>query len=121
MSEQPNLFEPARPHARMTDPVSSDRTVKSLGRDGALKRLIWEAMLKRTDPLSPCNDTLLWQILELLHSPRRFQRSVIARTRGLMQTDGYFLPAGMLMYEGVELYHYRINKDFPSAPTKEKP
>lgn len=79
------------PHARVSDPVQSHITVKSLDEDTSLKGLIYRAIkhLEHAhDGTIGVTDDEIWQYLEAF-TGRRFQRNVIARTRGLMINDGY--------------------------------
>ncbi|HRA86088.1 MAG TPA: hypothetical protein PLT40_17265 [Ilumatobacteraceae bacterium] len=101
-------------HARRSDPASSDRTVKSIVKDGALADLILKAMhhrvvywyLYETEPSdhAVC-DTYLWERLEA-RTGRRLQRNVIARARGRLVTDGLLVGVGARDYNGQELEHY---------------
>lgn len=99
---QPSLFETQPAHAR--GPIQSQLTVDSLGRDTSLKFLIAIAVtvcsrrivnwasdtdLRQYAWNHPVTDDMITEYLELCCN-RRFQRNVIARTRGLMERDGWF-------------------------------
>lgn len=102
---QPSLFdtEPARARG----PRQSQMTVDSLGRDTSLKYRIAVAVVFCSsrhfvdDVLSnatltvtyskPVTDDDITEFLERRYS-RRFQRNVVARTRGLMEKAGWFVP-----------------------------
>jgi hypothetical protein len=93
----------AQPHARMTDPVSSDLTIKSLGRDTSYSWRIFTAVMvlsERTeermydDGISiavmrdrPVTDDDILTLME--RDGRRYQRNVIARQRGLLREAGW--------------------------------
>lgn len=89
------------PHARRSDPLSSHLTVQSLGRDTALKaRVVIAAMRLDLDAgHDEINDTMLTAAIEQA-TGRRQQRNVIARTRGLLEQDGWFERIGMWPYDG---------------------
>lgn len=100
MSTQLDLFQP---HARRSDPLSSDVTVKSIARDGTLKALILDAAAtfgldNRRAPRC-WNDTMIHARIEEL-TGRRFQRNVIARSRGLMERDDLIVRIGAWSYQG---------------------
>lgn len=112
MSEQPNLFDADRPHARRTDPVTSDRTVKSIAKDGTLAYYVWTyAFLKRAQE-EPFNDTELTEWIERATCKRQ-QRNVIARARGLMEDAGLLRQVGIFYHQGRELMHYAIDPNNP--------
>lgn len=114
---QASLFQADRPHARRTDPVTSDRAVKAIARDGTLMALIWlHAQACRHDNVL-MNDTELWEWIERATTPQRQQRNVIARARGLMEDAGLLRQAGVFNYNGRDLMHYEID---PTNP-KENP
>ncbi len=95
MFHQDTLFD-TRP-ARARGPRSSQMTLDSLGRDESLKRNIARAVMAcsvQDDPQTydrPVTDDDITDWLETRFR-RRFQRNVIARTRGLLQQAGWFLP-----------------------------
>jgi hypothetical protein len=88
-----NLFDPdtfTTAHARISDPVSSELTLASLGRDGSLRQLVIQAVWAWTchdNTMSITDDDVL-QWVEA-HTGRRFQRNVLARTRGLLEEEGW--------------------------------
>lgn len=101
-------------HARRGDPRSSDRTVKSIVKDGSLAALILKAAdwhlanvgwewADFTDQAF-C-DTWLWEWIEQF-TGRRHQRNVIARARGRLVDDGVLVGVGERNYNGVMLEHY---------------
>jgi hypothetical protein len=116
MTDQPSLFEPARPHARRTDPVTSDRAVKAIAQDGTLASLIWlhAQCCREADVLM--NDSELTEWMERATCQRQ-QRNVVARARGLMEDGGLLRQAGVHAYQGRDLMHYEID---PANP-KENP
>lgn len=102
-------------HARRTDPRSSDRTVKSIVKDGSLAALVLDAAASLEAAAVQCgagddpcfNDTELWLKIEMT-TRRRHQRNVIARTRGLLMGEGRIVAVGPRDFEGRELEHYRL-------------
>lgn len=106
---QPDLFTLEHTPAAARGPVQSQLTLASLGRDESLKANIARAVLacstRRyskwsheenrlvtvTDTRMPVTDDDITDRLEFVHG-RRFQRNVVARTRGLMERDGWFDP-----------------------------
>lgn len=89
------------PHARRSDPLSSHLTVQSLGKDTALKaRVVTAAMRLSLDhEHDEINDTMLTMEIER-STGRRQQRNVIARTRGLLEQDGWFERVGLWPFDG---------------------
>lgn len=89
-------------HARRSDPVSSHLTLASLGRDDSLKQRIVAAAM-RLESRTPAPDVTEWWAPwcdnELYREMRRHgyegQRSVMARSRGLLEQDGWFERVGM--------------------------
>ena len=80
-------------HARYTDPIQSDITVKSLGKDTSLKSLIYrtvELLQHPHDMTKGVTDDTITMWLEN-KTGRRFQRNVIARTRGLMENENLLM------------------------------
>lgn len=104
----PAHFEPARAHARRTDPFTSDQALKAIAKDGTLMANIWTVARMFRQDQYPFNDTQLTEWVEHLTEHRQ-QRSVIARSRGLMEQAGMFRRVGVLTYEGRELVHYEID------------
>jgi hypothetical protein len=74
-------------HARVTDPISSELTVASLGRDTSYRRLVLEAVFNNLDNERVTDDDVLDYIERT--TERRHQRNVIARTRGLLEREGW--------------------------------
>lgn len=72
------------PAARMTDPVQSHQTVKSIDADGALK----DQILNAADHLGLFTDTMLRAWIEANTSRTRVERGTIARARGRLVRDG---------------------------------
>ena len=72
-------------HARRSDPASSDRTVRSIAKDGSLRAEVWAAA--RSFFGARFTDTELRDRLES-RTARRWERNVVARTRGLLELDG---------------------------------
>lgn len=83
-------------HARHSDPLSSDFTVKSIAADVRGRELVLQVAATFTGPWC---DTELWEATERL-TGRRHQRNVIARTRGLMEADGYISRVGQWTFRG---------------------
>lgn len=102
-------------HARVSDPQSSDRTVKSIVRDTSLAAIIlaFAYRLYMTDTNFDYRpefcDTELWEHAEA-STGRRFQRNVLARARGRLVNDGLLKPIGPAMYKGVSLETYRLTQ-----------
>lgn len=109
MSEQPTLpFEPARVHARRTDPYTSDQALKAIAKDKSLMSWIWFCATLYRDSGEPFNDTQLTEWIERALC-RRQQRNVIARSRGLLEDAGMFRQVGVREWMGRELMHYEID------------
>lgn len=105
MTDQPSLFDVGNPRAR--GPIQSQLTVTSLGRDTTLKFRIAAAVVMLAVRVKigeidgnrqlvytydrPVTDDAITECLEARHQ-RRFQRNVVARTRGLMEQAGWFQP-----------------------------
>jgi hypothetical protein len=105
MTDQPSLFEVD--NARARGPIQSQLTVSSLGRDTTLKFRIAAAIVSLSTRVAiaetadgralvyyydrPVTDDAITAHLEAVYD-RRFQRNVIARTRGLMEQAGWFIP-----------------------------
>lgn len=113
---QASLFEQNRAHARRTDPVTSDRAVKAIAKDGSLASLIWLHARACRQGGVLMNDTELTEWIERATCERQ-QRNVIARARGLMEDGGLLRQAGVFSYQGRDLMHYEIDP----ANTKENP
>jgi hypothetical protein len=98
--------------ARATDPTSSHVTVRSLAKDGSSYRMILMAACEiHVDDGSPLpimrrvTDDLVVAYLERV-TGRRFQRNVIARSRGLLEPD-YIQRIGVLPDgTGRSILHY---------------
>lgn len=93
--------DPASPaSARRSDPRSSHLTVRSIQRDGSMNKAIFEMIValaqyctftidgrvKEVCWDSPVTDDKVWTRLEIA-TDRRWQRNVIARARGLMESE----------------------------------
>jgi hypothetical protein len=101
----------------MTDPPSSDRTVKSIVVDGFYAQLIMDYAEEQTAS-SPSgrawfNDTEIWLALEA-RLGRRLQRNVIARARGRMVELALLVPVGAHDYDGTSLEHYALPARTPA-------
>jgi hypothetical protein len=86
---QTSIFDVPEPSGRRTDPISSHVTVKSLGKDTSLKMMVLRALIEASwdgDELTSVTDDDIVYMLEQRHG-RRFQRNVVARTRGLMEPE----------------------------------
>ena len=74
-------------HARALDPESSHTTVRSIVRDKTLAADILRAVVRiyqDNHGASLTDDDVLW-LLQTSNPERRFQRNVIARSRGLLE------------------------------------
>ena len=109
MYDQTELFSTQHTPATARGPIQSQLTLASLGRDESLKRAIaaavvhlcwrrytkWDIasgrLVPHADYEKPVTDDDITERLEAVHG-RRFQRNVVARTRGLMEVDGWFTP-----------------------------
>ena len=80
-------------HARLSDPVSSEYTVASIGRDTSLRRLVMNAVIECYEPGGCVTDDVVLTHIEL-RQQRRFQRNVLARTRGLLENEGWLARHG---------------------------
>lgn len=92
------------PHARLTDPVSSELTLQSLGKDTSYNWRIFDAIVRssRREELRvssdgegiavihdvPVTDDMILDYMERRHM-RRYQRNVIARQRGIIRELGW--------------------------------
>lgn len=85
---QTSIFDVPEPSGRRTDPISSHVTVKSLGKDTSLKMMVLRALIDASwdDELTSVTDDDIVYMLEQRHG-RRFQRNVVARTRGLLEPE----------------------------------
>jgi hypothetical protein len=95
-------------HARMGDPVSSDRTVKSIVADKTLAGAIMRAATDMHPVPFDDTDLLFW----IEHdTDRRQQRNVIARARGRLESDGLLVRVGMRVRTtgiGRETMHFTL-------------
>lgn len=105
-------FEASRAHARRSDPVTSDRAVKSITKDGTLNNRIWNHAVVARARGVPFNDSELTIWIEN-ETGQRQQRNVIARSRGLMERAGLLRQAGIRAWRNRELMHYEIHPDNP--------
>lgn len=102
-------------HARVSDPASSDRTVKSIVRDNSLATIILNFAYHKymtdtgADYTPEFCDTELWEHAEA-STFRRFQRNVLARARGRLVNEGLLKPVGPAMYKGQSLETYRLTQ-----------
>jgi hypothetical protein len=80
-------------HARTSDPVSSDETVKSIVADVGYAELVMTAA-RGLGPGVQFDDTDLWRMIEAM-TDRRHQRNVIARARGRLERDGHIVRVGI--------------------------
>jgi predicted ATPase len=107
-------------HARLSDPISSELTVASLGKDTSYKALVVaaaryiETARDVTGHLRPWNDTQLWITIEAM-TRRRHQRNVISRTRGLLERDGWFENVGLYDFDGRPLVHFILTPQAKEA------
>jgi hypothetical protein len=81
------------PHARLSDPISSEVAVAAIARNTSLK----DNIMLAAERLHPqwFDDTDLLELVEE-QTGKRQQRNVIARSRGLMERDGLFVRMGMV-------------------------
>lgn len=87
--EQTTIFDVPEPSGRRTDPISSHVTLKSLGKDTSLKMMVLRALIAASwngDEVTLASDDAILNALEAQHG-RRFQRNVVARTRGLLEPE----------------------------------
>lgn len=99
-------------HARRSDPISSHLTVQSLGKDTSYKHLVVLGALRLEEILGTqpngdgaWTDTQLTITIEQM-TRRRHQRNVIARTRGLLEIDGWFWRVGLFDFDGRPTVHF---------------
>jgi hypothetical protein len=86
---QTSIFDVPEPSGRRTDPISSHVTVKSLGKDTSLKMMVLRAFIEASwngDEVTLASDDRIVAVLEATYQ-RRFQRNVVARTRGLLEPE----------------------------------
>jgi len=109
MYDQPSIFQTEHTPATARGPIQSQLTLASLGKDHSLKANIARAVIACShrhysrwnrdagrlvgveDYTREVTDDDITDQLERTHG-RRFQRNVVARTRGLMEVDGWFDP-----------------------------
>ena len=93
----PSLFDAPQPHARATDPVSSELTLRSLGRDTSYNWRIFQCIVWLSEQFNasnwpvhnrPVTDDMILDAMEQRYG-RRFQRNVIARQRGIIRELGW--------------------------------
>jgi hypothetical protein len=91
------------PHARLSDPISSEIAVGRIAKNTSLKDNIRYA----AERLHPqwFDDTDLLELVEE-QTGRRQQRNVIARSRGLMERDGEFIRMGLVARQGRQTVHF---------------
>lgn len=97
------------PHARRTDAISSHLALQALGRATSLKAHVITAALMLEDPIDVtcwC-DTELTEKIEQITGKRQ-QRNVIARTRGLLEQDGWIEKVGLFDYDGRPHLHFAL-------------
>jgi hypothetical protein len=89
------------PHARRTDAISSHLALQALGRATSLKAHVVTAALMLEDPVEVecwCDTELTAKVEQITR--KRQQRNVIARTRGLLEQDGWIEKVGLFDYDG---------------------
>lgn len=108
-------------HARRSDPVSSHLTLASLGHDDSLKQRIVAAAMRLEDaPVgrerAPWCDNQLYR--EMRRAGYDGQRSVMARSRGLLEQDGWFQRVGMYTdpFNGRPAVHFLLTREAVTAP-----
>jgi len=103
-------------HARMGDPVSSDRAVKSIVADKTLAGRIMAA----AGELHPVyfDDTDLLEWIES-DTEQRQQRNVIARARGRLEANGLLVRVGMRQRSARETVHFTLPGDAHRSVTTE--
>lgn len=109
--DTPQLFDmlpDPEPHARRSDPTTSDVVQRSLGRDGTMRRLIYEVaqIMVVKYQYERINDTLLWEWVEV-HTGRRHQRNVVARARDIATDMGFFEKVGIFPWTD----HHGVTRD----------
>jgi len=83
------------PNARSSDPISSHIANAALRNNKTLADWIVLGVIRLSDrgseaPRQPVDDNQLWEFIEL-HTNKRQQRNNIARSRGLLERDGFFV------------------------------
>lgn len=121
----PSLFDTVETHARLTDPASSELTLKSLGKDTSLNWRVFESIMYLSNAgrdvglFRAVTDDMILTYMEGRYE-RRFQRNVIARQRGIIRElgwiaraedmpgpDGRMVVAHVPTDQGVELWRNR--------------
>lgn len=94
----PSLFDTVEAHARLTDPASSELTLRSLGKDTSLNWRVFESIVHLSNATrerglfrAVTDDMILTYMEGRYH--RRFQRNVIARQRGIIRELGWIARA----------------------------
>lgn len=108
-------------HARRSDPLSSELTLRSLGRDTTAKARVIQAAARIELQTRqgggghrPWTDTELLEEIEHMTN-KRWQRNVVARTRGLLVNDGWIEQAGMFTFRGKPHLHFRLTEQAARA------
>ena len=104
-------------HARFTDPLSSELTVRSIVRDGSLAALILDYaddMQRQSPGRAFWNDSELWAALEA-RTGRRFQRNVLAKARHRLVKLGLLVDVGQHDHLGVDLEHFALPEPEPAS------
>ncbi len=109
-------MEASRAHARRSDPVSSDQTVKSIAQDQSLRGLVlrganasWVSHQRQQRVRPSFTDTELTAWIEKVTGKRQ-QRNVIARTRGLIEKEGHIIRTGTHTVDGRLMVHFVITE-----------
>jgi hypothetical protein len=100
------------PHARRTDPYTSDKALKAIAKDTTLMASIWEAMRYARSLNAYANDTYITERIEQQTNTRQ-QRSVVARSRGLLEQAGMIRRVGVMEWRGREFMHFEIDPNNP--------
>jgi hypothetical protein len=102
------------PHARLTDPISSEIAVAAIAKNQSLK----DHIITAAERMHPqwFDDTDLLTLVEE-QSGRRQQRNVIARSRGLMEREGLFVRVGLVERSDRKTVHFAL----PDRPWTQPP
>ena len=97
MTQPPNdQLDLSTSPARARGPLQSQAVLDSLGKDDSLKSFVALACLFQPHGVGyhkRMTDDQITQRLEFC-TGRRFQRNVVARTRGLLERDNWLTPSG---------------------------
>lgn len=101
------MLQRADAHARMSDPVSSEIAVVSIGRDLSIRSAILRLAERWSNQARPFTDTMLTDEIEKAWGTRQ-QRNVIARSRGLIEREGLIERVGLFDVGGRPYMHFQL-------------